>query len=580
MEHTYLRYECADSFGITTATPSSKAPQSNSILAFLATNQKSTPTLLTTAGSYCTGWNLKTNQQILRLGHREHLTGGVGTGRALNSDEVVCLDVLYQQESQSAKVATGWVDGGVRIFDLTSEDLRKNDRGLTHSLIYENNDEDFVQREPLVLNGHGESPVRTVRFEIQGKGRLASGGSDGAVVLWDIVSETGIFRLIGHRGGITDISFASVDGVDALITSSLDGLVKVWDLDAQCCTQTVASHRGEVLTASCLNVRAPTDEADRLRLVTGGQDGQVRVWSVETPARLEAINQQDERDDEKVEDSNQDDICSFTGYLVPPENIAKSSEKVLTVRYHPSGRYLGVLKANAKSIDVYMIRNMMETEKKRQRRLRRRQEKAKKHSSDTGEVKKGRKRGLLDDEDPSDEDEEDTIPTDGMVDPEEIKATDEFEWIASVRCTHKIKSFTFFPQKEKGDLARLVCALATNAMETHRLYRSKDRGQGPITSEKVAATDMYGHPTGIRAISLSSDDELACTVSKNSTKIWNVRSRALIQSRVPAIPDSKSKNGCYGLCSAFLPGNDHVVIGTREGKATKTKPRACHSVPS
>lgn len=90
--------------------------------------------------------------------------------------------------------------------------------------------------------------------------------------------------------------------------------------------------------------------------------------------------------------------------------------------------------------------------------------------------------------------------------------------------------------------------------------------------------DMYGHPTGIRSVALSSDDKLACTVSKNVTKIWNVQSRSCILSLSPTLDvgtvsvatdkkKTKSKNSValYGLCTVFLPGNMHVVVGTREG---------------
>ncbi len=87
-------------------------------------------------------------------------------------------------------------------------------------------------------------------------------------------------------------------------------------------------------------------------------------------------------------------------------------------------------------------------------------------------------------------------------------------------------------------------------------------------SEKVSMLDMYGHPTGIRSIALSSDDELACTVSKNVTKIWNVGNRSCVHSISPSPPAKRIKggsSGCYGLCATFLPGNSHVVLGTREG---------------
>jgi WD40 repeat protein len=85
-----------------------------------------------------------------------------------------------------------------------------------------------------------------------------------------------------------------------------------------------------------------------------------------------------------------------------------------------------------------------------------------------------------------------------------------------------------------------------------------------VVAEKLTTMDFYGHPTGIRSIAISSDDRLACTVSKNVTKIWNVASRSCIQSISPSGKKSKGVSS-YGLCTAFLPGNVHVAVGTREG---------------
>lgn len=82
-----------------------------------------------------------------------------------------------------------------------------------------------------------------------------------------------------------------------------------------------------------------------------------------------------------------------------------------------------------------------------------------------------------------------------------------------------------------------------------------------VDSNKLSTMNLLGHPTGIRGIEISSDDSLACTVSKTSTKIWNIAKRSCTQSLTPSI-DNKS---CYGLCATFLPGNTHLVLGTREG---------------
>ena len=103
---------------------------------------------------------------------------------------------------------------------------------------------------------------------------------------------------------------------------------------------------------------------------------------------------------------------------------------------------------------------------------------------------------------------------------------------------------------------------------SHRTFVFSDDGKSVIVSEKVSMLDMYGHPTGIRSVALSSDDALACTVSKNVTKIWNVASRSCIHSISPSPPskNKKESGGCYGLCATFLPGNAHVVLGTREGQ--------------
>ena len=151
----------------------------------------------------------------------------------------------------------------------------------------------------------------------QAVSRLASGGSDGVVILWDIVAETGLFRLLGHRGPVTDLSFCSPSVTfskeyaengnivfDGLVSSSLDGLVKVWDLDAQCCTQTLAGHKGAVLCSTMAPIDGKKSES-RWRCVTGCSDGQARVWSLMGPKRL-ALNQEGQESEESRDIMTQD----------------------------------------------------------------------------------------------------------------------------------------------------------------------------------------------------------------------------------------------------------------------------------
>jgi U3 small nucleolar RNA-associated protein 12 len=86
---------------------------------------------------------------------------------------------------------------------------------------------------------------------------------------------------------------------------------------------------------------------------------------------------------------------------------------------------------------------------------------------------------------------------------------------------------------------------------------------------------MYGHPTGIRALALSSDDTICCSISKGALKVWNVANRSCIRSFPLLAHDVKERGSSkqkaaptsvYGLCCAFLPGNSHVIVGSREGR--------------
>lgn len=54
---------------------------------------------------------------------------------------------------------------------------------------------------------------------------LASGGQDGAICLWDVLTGSRVSHVYGHRGDVTSL----VCTTSCVISSGLDDLICIWD---------------------------------------------------------------------------------------------------------------------------------------------------------------------------------------------------------------------------------------------------------------------------------------------------------------------------------------------------------------
>ncbi len=358
------------------------------------------------------------------------------------------------------------------------------------------------------FSGH-RSAISALRFSPSGA-LLASGSQDCAIVIWDVSAECGLFRLSGHRGQITDLAFLGGAGQGRLASGSKDELVKVWDLDTQHCCQTVACRGGEIWALDI--------DFSQKRLAVVAADSELRVYAVDAEA--------------------DEDVLEEMGSI----RSSVANERAATVRYAKAsdGAALLMRQGAGKVTEVWRVRSDAEAQKRLKRRRKRRKE-------------KGRTGAKKDEGEETEEKEEETEKEE-----DQLSAADELELIATIRSKHKVSAAAMAPPTGRRAPSRLVLALANNSLEVYDIKENNKTDNANSSNsevEKVLAIDTHGHRSDIRAVTLSSDDSMVLSTSNSGVKIWNPRSGACI----------RTIDSGYGLCTLFVPGNKHAIVGTKEG---------------
>ncbi|WVQ82103.1 hypothetical protein IAT38_004231 [Cryptococcus sp. DSM 104549] len=394
--------------------------------------------------------------------------------------------------------------------------------------------------ELVTFNGHKKS-ITCMSWDLDGS-RLASGGTEGEIVVWDRVGEVGLFRLKGHRGPITGLAFVPhpAGGHPGwLISTSKDTYLKVWDLGTQHCVHTVVVGRGEVTSLAVIEESGEVttgeeddvEEGGRWVIVTGSGDGEGKVWAVEKKALARGMAE----DESGQLPSLVKPLCTLP--------LPSSSHPITQIAFHPTLPLL-LLQTSDRSVAVIRLRTEEEVSAKRARRKKRDREKKKKGKGDA-KVQ-------------GEEEEEDN-------DNEEVKWEERVTTWCTVRANAKIKSFSFADEgvsSVKGGIS-LLLALANNSLESYTIpspssasRKSKLPDGSSPEPVKTHSLELPGHRQDIRTLSISSDDQVIASASSGTLKVWNSRTTACI----------RTMECGYAICSTFLPGDRHVVVGTKNGE--------------
>lgn len=178
-----------------------------------------------------------------------------------------------------------------------------------------------ISDHPVLLTKTGHSiKARSVAYSPDSK-MLASGGLDGAVILWDANTGEEKMRLEGHMGGVASVCF-SPDG-KMLASGFRDGTIVVWDVSKQKEKARLEGHTGAVMSI-CFS-------PDGRMLASGAYDGRVKVWDVNEGKELATLL--------SLDGGREWLITTPEGYYNGSKNVAKFIAWRLGDKTYPAKRF-------------------------------------------------------------------------------------------------------------------------------------------------------------------------------------------------------------------------------------------------
>ncbi|KAI5733720.1 hypothetical protein M8J76_015126 [Diaphorina citri] len=366
------------------------------------------------------------------------------------------------------------------------------------------------------FTGH-KSAITVIQYDPLGH-RLATGSKDTDIVLWDVVAECGLHRLSGHKGVITDIRFMSQPGHHFVVSSAKDTFVKIWDADTGDCFKTMAAHLTEVWGVCVMR--------EDSYLISGSNDAELKVWNVRDRSDIDT-----EDKDKLSEQLNQLLLSEDEPDLTSPlhcdkaGSILRSGKGRVHTMVNDKHRQILCCHGNDNVVDLFYFCTKDESSTRCRKRLRKLKKKEKKLQEEQMEVVE---------ENPVDPDDTEG----GKGKPELVDVVKRLPTIKTASKTGKIKSVDVI--LGGGGEIRLALLLNNNSLELHSL----SLGGSTDSVRHLRSIHAQGHHSEVRALAFSSDNLALVSACASQVKIWNR----------------------YALSVCFVPGDRHVLVGTKDGR--------------
>lgn len=505
----YLRYVHESTFGLVAAS------QVGGTIKYLHMRNTKDRFVAVPANENVFFWDLKTREVMNKLAYD-----------ADNAAEVTVLDCYHGGHPRTNLIAVGYANGYVRVFEYETGGLK------------------------ATFTGH-RTTISALAFDKDGS-RLASGGKDCNIVLWDVIEERGLFSLKGHKNAISKLAFLHNDDhqKDLIISSSVDAVatVKFWDLQLQHCFCTLPGHSSGVWSFALLR--------DGTRLITGSTGPELKVYSIEfkSESELKDLTEVAATDEIYVKSEVEYGLqVRFLGNILRNSTTISNRVQSLVVDQDKS---LLVCHSIDKNVEFYGLRTADEAltyAKKQAKKANRKQAKRKKATADSGEQTDG------------DQQEEPvkTVTSLEALEPQTLVECEFNRKLGSQRLPDKVKSLDIIKINKKDGTSNYKLAVISASNKIDSFVYDPDNQDKENAFQELVSIKSVSHRTEVRCISISTDNSLILSASAEAAKVWRLDTRSCISTIETE----------YATCCTFANAlnmttnykNNFAFIGTKQG---------------
>ncbi|KAL9584552.1 MAG: hypothetical protein Q9212_002043 [Teloschistes hypoglaucus] len=228
-----------------------------------------------------------------------HITPSPSLLRTLKPHSTPVITIAV--DSTGTLLATGSADGVIKVWDIrggfVTHTLRGHN-GVISALHFFEASNTQMERETSLKkkkkrrkdSGHDQDGMEDILHgdKATARFRLASGGEDGKIRIWDLSKRKSIATLDSHVSVVRGLDYSSA--LDVLVSASRDKTAIVWDAQTWMTSKVIP-----ILEV----VESVGFVGDSTRIFTGGDSGILRIWDAQTGRKV-AEEQADEKEGNEI----------------------------------------------------------------------------------------------------------------------------------------------------------------------------------------------------------------------------------------------------------------------------------------